>query len=470
MPRFDAVIVGAGHNGLVAATLLARAGWSVCVLERRDAVGGAAVSGRPFPGVDARLSRYAYLVSLFPRALREELGVTVALRSRGGRDVTGLDALAWRGRMAQLAERVAPTLLQPLRSRREFRELVADDGLWGDLFERPLGVALERDIASDDERGIVLTDGLIGTFAPAGDPQLRPNRCFLYHVIGDGTGEWRVPVGGMGAITDQLADLARAAGVELRVAAEVLDVESDGTEAEVVLADSGPVAARHVLWGSPVPGVAAEGAQLKINMVVSRLPSLRSGVDPAEAFRGTFHVNEGYEQLERAYREAAAGFIPTVPPCELYCHSLTDGSILGPELQAAGAQTLTLFGLHMPARLFESEPEVAKAAAVAETLRSLNSVLAEPIEECLWTDGEGRPCLEAVTPVELEAKLGMPGGNIFHRDLQWPFAESEEDVGRWGVETELANVWVCGAGARRGGAVSGIPGHNAARAVLAAGR
>ena len=79
----------------------------------------------------------------------------------------------------------------------------------------------------------------------------------------------------------------------------------------------------------------------------------------------------------------------------------------------------------------------------------------------------GAPCIEALTPVELEAELAMPRGHIFHRDLAWPFAESAQDVGRWGVETAHANVWLCGAGARRGGGVSGIAGHNAARAVLA---
>jgi phytoene dehydrogenase-like protein len=119
----------------------------------------------------------------------------------------------------------------------------------------------------------------------------------------------------------------------------------------------------------------------------------------------------------------------------------------------------------MPARLFAGGR--GKDEAVAATLRSLNSVLAEPIEDCLLLDAAGSPCIEAVTPPELEALLAMPGGHIFHRDLTWPFAESEAEVGTWGVETEHANVWLCGAGARRGGAVSGIPGHNAARAVLA---
>jgi phytoene dehydrogenase-like protein len=205
-------------------------------------------------------------------------------------------------------------------------------------------------------------------------------------------------------------------------------------------------------------------------MLLRRLPRLQDSHTPPElAFAGTFHVNEGYEQLERAHAQAQAGTVPELPPCEVYCHSLTDPSILGPDLRAAGAHTLTLFGLHMPARLFTDDPAGAKARALAATLRSLNSVLAEPIEDCLWHDAGGRPCLEALTPPELEQQLAMPGGHIFHRDLAWPFAETEQEIGRWGVETSHANVWLCGAGARRGGGVSGIPGHNAARAVLAAG-
>jgi phytoene dehydrogenase-like protein len=152
----------------------------------------------------------------------------------------------------------------------------------------------------------------------------------------------------------------------------------------------------------------------------------------------------------------------------MYCHSLTDPSILSDELRAAGAHTLTLFGLHMPARVFRADPAGAKRAAVAATLKSVNSALAEPLEDCLALDADGEPCLEAHSPVDIEAELAMPGGNIFHRDLSWPFAESDEEVGRWGVETAHPNVWLCGAGARRGGCVSGIPGYNAAQAVLEA--
>jgi phytoene dehydrogenase-like protein len=220
---------------------------------------------------------------------------------------------------------------------------------------------------------------------------------------------------------------------------------------------------------APSNGAAPEGAQLKVNLLLSRLPALRDGaVAPGQAFAGTFHINETAEQLQRAHDEAAAGRVPSLPPCEVYCHSLTDPSILGPSLREAGAQTMTLFGLHMPARLFAGDDhDTVRDAALAATLESINSVLAEPIEDCLLRRPDGEPCLEVRTPRDLERELRMPGGHIFHRDLAWPFAESDAEVGTWGVETNVPGVLLCGAGARRGGGVSGIPGRNAAMAVLA---
>ncbi len=509
--RYDAVVLGGGHNGLVAAALLARAGRSVMVLERSDRLGGAAVSHLPFPGVDARLSRYSYLVSLFPAELARELGLRVELRPRavssytptddGGLLVRADDAGPGAGsgsgsrsgsdsgsgsdewsdfcaRLGRLAQRLFPTLTQPLLSREATRRLIDDEAVWEGVFERPISVLLEKRLSPDMIRGVVLTDALIGTFAAADDRQLRQNRCFLYHVIGNGTGRWNVPVGGMGRLTEELVASARSAGADILTGAEVSAVATDGSSAEVRCTDGRRFLARHVLaalapavltrlLGEPSERPPPEGSQLKLNMLLRRLPRLRDPhVPPELAFAGTFHVNEGYEQLQTAYLQAAAGAIPALPPCELYCHSLSDPTILGPELRAAGAHSLTLFGLHMPARLFMADHSAAKRAAVAATLRSLNSVLEEPIEDCLWVGPDGSACLEALTPAELESQLAMPGGHIFHRDLAWPYAESPEQVGTWGVETDHANVWLCGAGARRGGGVSGIPGHNAARAVL----
>jgi phytoene dehydrogenase-like protein len=120
----------------------------------------------------------------------------------------------------------------------------------------------------------------------------------------------------------------------------------------------------------------------------------------------------------------------------------------------------------MPARLFTGRNDRARAEALRATLASLNSVLAEPIEDCLWRDADGKPGVEAKTPVDLETELGLPAGHIFHRDLSWPFATDPGQVGKWGVETEHERVLLCGAGAARGAGVSAIPGHNSAMAVL----
>lgn len=499
--RHDAVIIGGGHNGLVAAAYLARAGRKVLVLERLGHVGGLAVSAQAFPGVDARLSRYSYLVSLLPAKVVADLGIKVELRRRryasytpagdtgllvdngdAGRTaasfarVTGgtAELEAWRrfyAMTADVAERVAPTLLEPLMDRAAMRDLVGGQA-WRELFERPIGEVVDERFADDTVRGVVLTDALIGTFADPCDQGLLANRCLLYHVIGDGTGDWNVPVGGMGAVSGALAGAARAAGAEILTGAEVVAVDPSGevtfrdadgehtVRGERILANVPPAVLGRLLGaGEPAP----EGAQLKVNMVLSRLPRLRDpDVDPVAAFSGTFHINEGRDQLARAYAEAAAGRIPELPPAEVYCHSLTDPSILGPGLRDAGAQTMTLFGLHMPARLFREDPAGARAAALRATLASVDRVLAEPIEDCLLRAPDGRPCLEAKTPVDLENEAGLPGGHIFHRDLSWPFGEP----GKWGVETAFERILLCGAGARRGGGVSGIPGHNAAMALL----
>ncbi|WP_282791649.1 NAD(P)/FAD-dependent oxidoreductase [Streptomyces sp. CC224B] len=510
---YDAVVLGGGHNALVATAYLARAGRSVLLLERLGEPGGATVSSRPFPGRDAALSRYSYLVSLLPRKVVRDLDLDFRVRARdvssytptvrggvptgllvgGGRArtrasfarLTGDDRAyaAWREFAAltgHAARRIFPTLTEPLPGKAELRRAVDDDTVWRTLFEEPIGTAIEARFTDDLVRGVVLTDALIGTFADAHDPDLRQNRCFLYHVIGGGTGDWNVPVGGMGALTRALVDRARAAGAELRTGHEAVRVETDGRRAEVTYrtADGeGTVAARHVVAGtSPqelaaltgqAPPPPAEGSQLKVNMLLKRLPKLRDpAVDPHEAFAGTFHVAEGYEELARAHAEAASGRLPSAPPSEIYCHTLTDPTILGPDLAERGYQTLTLFGLHAPARLFAADNATAREELLAAALAQVDAHLAEPIADCLATDADGRPCLEAKTPLDLERELRLPGGHIFHGDLAFPYADDEAPDDRWGVATAYPNVHLCGAGARRGGGVSGIPGHNAAMAVL----
>jgi phytoene dehydrogenase-like protein len=527
--RAQIVIIGGGHNGLTAAAYLAQAGRSVLLLEASDHLGGAAISAPAFEGVDARLSRYSYLVSLMPTAVRDELGLRLDLRSRavasytpvrrGGKD-TGLlveriagaataasfadlagddvDYRAWQdfyGRIERAAQVLAPTMLQRLPSRDEARHLVvqaAGEQTWNEIAEDPLGETLMATFVDDDVRGVVGTDGLIGTFASLFDSSLLANRCFAYHLIGDGTGEWKVPVGGMGAVSGALEQAAARAGVTLVTGARVTRVDADGRQAEVtwqdddgeehsvttdwVLANVAPQILEQ-LRGRPAVA-AGQGAQMKINMLLTRLPKLRSEVDPRVAFAGTFHIDESLESLESAFAHAVAGRVPAALPAEIYCHTLTDPSILGAELQQAGWHTMTLFGLHTPASLFDGlsdeQHAVLRQKLLDGYLDGMDAYLAEPIRECLATDAQDHPCIEAHTPRDLVATVGLPGGHIFHRDLRWPWAADDDGTpgaedsvpGSWGVETDTANVLVCGAGARRGGGVSGIPGRAAAMKVL----
>jgi len=507
----DVVIVGGGHNGLVAAAYLARAGLRVRLLERLPQVGGAAVSAQIFDGVDARLSRYAYLVSLLSPRIADELGAAVQLARRPyssytpdpateGRTgllvgphctfgVIGADDderafAAFYRRCRLVTERLWPTLLEPLRTREQARREVVGGGdrqaaaAWQAMIDRPIGSAIADAIGNDLVRGVVATDALIGTFARLDDPSLQQNVCFLYHLIGGGVGEWHVPVGGMGSVSTALAAAAMRGGTEIVTGAEVYAIDANGrvryrrhddehlARGRFVLAGVTPAVLAGLLGEqSPAP---ADGAQVKVNMVLRRLPRLRDdAVTPEQAFGGTLHVNETWTQLDAAYLRAAAGALPDPLPCEIYCHSLTDPSILSPALRDSGAATLTVFGLHTPHSVFGAE----RNALTQAVLKSLNCVLAEPIQDVLMDDANGRPCIETTTTLDLQHALGMTGGNIFHGALRWPFSDDDDRLDtparQWGVATAHDRILLCGSGARRGGAVSGIGGHNAAMAVLA---
>jgi phytoene dehydrogenase-like protein len=484
---YDAVVIGAGHNGLAAAAYLARAAMRVLVLERLPHTGGAAVSEAPWRGRSERVSRYSYLVSLLPDEIARDLGIDVELRARrvsacapaGGRCLIvddpatsersasslGVDHQAWLDFYAMTsaaAERLFPTLTRPLPSREEARRLMGD--AWEPLVERPLADTLAERFSDGLVRGVVSTDGLIGTFAGTADESLRQNRCFLYHVIGRGDGRWRVPVGGMGAITAALERSARAAGAEIRTNAVMTGVEH-GPQTSHVAWDGGSATTRWVLT-SLVPEDPPEGSQTKVNMLLDRLPRLRCGIAPEDAFAGTFRLYEHEDEIAAAYAQAARGEIPAKPPAELYCHTLTDRSTLGPDAPP-GLNSLTLFGLHTPASLFRDDEQRVREILVERYLDALDELLDEPIRDCLARDAEGAPCIEARTPLDLERELGMRNGNIFHGDLRWPWAEDDAEAGSWGVESGHPRVVLCGSAARRGGGVSCIGGHNAAMAVLA---
>ena len=502
MKHYDVAVIGGGHNGLVAATYLAKAGKSVVILEANAEVGGATTSVRAFPEYDAMLSRYSYLISLLPDQIVSDLGLdfecisrTVSSYtpySRNGKDSglyvarqwdketedsfneldpSGAEWAAWQdfyNEIAEFAVKIAPSMLQPLKSRSELKAEINMPEVWDYLMERPIGEVIEERFKDDLVRGVVLTDALIGTFSSAFEMQA--NICFLYHLIGNGTGEWKVPRGGMGALVKELVRVATAAGVEIKVNARVKSVATDTENATLTLEDGTTVTSSFVLSNAApqvlarlrgkTPPVSLEGSQMKINILLKSLPELKSGIDPRLAFAGTFHAQESFAQCESTYLQAKDGAVPEMLPIEMYCHTLTDPSILSADLQAQGYQTLTLFGLHTPAALFDTDNERAKAAALKAALASLNQYLVEPLENVI-------AAIEVKSPLDIEGDVGLPRGNIFHKDLSFPFREDSQQT-RWGVETDDPRIFICGAGAIRGGGVSGIPGHNAAMAVLEA--
>jgi phytoene dehydrogenase-like protein len=508
--KYDAIIMGAGHNGLIAASYLAKAGKSVLMLEAADEIGGATASVKAFKEYEARLSRYSYLVALLPDQIVKDLALNFETLSRDvssftpytkdGKDyglhisriwdeeteesfkkLTGsdLEGIAWQefySDVEKFAQKMAPTFLKPLLTRSEMKAHIGQDKTWEFLVEKPMSEIINAQFKNDLVRGVVLTDALIGTFVSA--DSIQSNICFLYHLMGNGTGEWKVPRGGMGALVKELERVATSLGVHIKTSSEVTQISSSGNgvsvqttsgqsyEAEYLLSNAAPAHLDRILGKKTKDSLS--GSQLKINMLLKTLPRLKSGANPEKAFAGTFHINESYVQLEDAYATAKNGHIPEHAPSEMYCHTLTDPSILSEDLASKGFHTLTLFGLHTPAELFERDNAHAKSIAQKRCLDALNAYLVDPIESVLAANSDGSLCIEVKSPLDLEKDVRLPGGNIFHRDLSFPFKEEGDDQ-VWGVETADPRIFICGAGAQRGGGVSGIPGHNAAMAVLAKG-
>jgi len=507
MNSFDVVIVGAGHNGLVAACYLAKAGKKVLVLEANSEVGGASVSTQAFTGFDARISSYSYLVSLLPDKIISDLNLNFECISRkvssytpyskNGKDdgllinrtwdksniesfnrLTGSNNESdnWQkfyDAVSKFARIVAPTLLAPLPTRSELKAKLDNDQIWSMLIEQPFGETLDQYFTDDLVKGVVLTDALIGTFSSA--YEIQANICFLYHLIGNGSGEWKVPKGGMGVLVDELHKLALDLGVEIRVNSKVKSIKAGQHLVEIVLENQEKLTGNFLLSNAApqvlaklqgdAPPKSLEGSQIKINMLLARLPKFKSGVDAKDAFAGTLHINETFSQLEKAYNQAKSGVLPEELPFEMYCHSLSDPSVLSPELSQNGYHTLTLFGIHTPANLFDEDGEKIKQLAKERALLAINKYLLEPIEDCLARDSDGQLCIEVKSPLDLEKEIALPRGNIFHKDLSFPFKEDDSTM-KWGVETAHPRVFLCGAGAVRGGGVSGIAGHNAAMALL----
>jgi phytoene dehydrogenase-like protein len=476
----DVAIVGAGHNGLVAAAYLARAGLRVAAFERRDLPGGACVTEELWPGV--RASPAAYTLSLLRTEIMSELdlaghglrvdvhdpylfaplpdGRRVVTWSDSGRthaqlerDWTRADAdayLEWAGRRERAAARARPLMLEPPDRQRWL------DAVGPGLLEGPIADELAG-IPSEEVRVPFAVQGLIGTLAGPADPGT--SFVSLYHDLGEAAGPpgaWGFARGGMGAVTGALRSAAEAAGAEIHLDRPVERVlTSDGRAAGVVLASGDEVAARAVvsgadplttaeLAGAPAPpGWRQDGPVVKVMVLLDGLPDFTSwpGEEP---WRGTIDIGYSLEDLQRAADDARAGRPAEAPWIEAACQTSVD-----PTLAPAGRHVLSMFCQCFPGNV---DAEAAADAAIAR-FALVCPQLPDRIVDRL-----------ALGPRQLEARFGIRGGHIFHGEML-PGQLFECRPGRrafGGIE----GLYLGGSGAHPGGAVTGAPGYLAALAVI----
>ncbi len=476
----DAVIIGAGHNGLVAAAYLARAGLDVEVLERRDIVGGACVTEELWPGV--RASPGAYTLSLLRRRIIDDLElhrhglevsvhepylfaplpdgrkvVTWSSRARTAAqlatDWTGADADAYIARSVRwenAARRARPLLLEPPDRARWL------DAIGIELLDGSIAADLEA-IPSEPVRVPFAIQGLIGTLAAPQDA----GTAFVafYHDLGEATdppGAWGYARGGMGAVTQALRAAAEAAGATVRTEAPVERVlVDDGRATGVVIAGGEEVHARAVLSnadplrtcdliGAPRPdGWAQDGPTVKVMLLLDGLPDFPSWPGP-RAWDGTIDIGFSLGDLAVAAADARAGRPAARPWIEASSQTSAD-----PTLAPPGRHVLSLFCQCFPPDVDADSAADLAIARFAEICPELPDRIVDRL---------------ALGPRELEQRFGITGGHIFHGEmLGSQLLENRFAARRF---ADIDGLYLAGSGAHPGGAVTGAPGYVAASALL----
>ena len=353
--------------------------------------------------------------------------------------------------------------------------------LWDDLVERPIGELIERTVADDTVRGILLTDALIGTFASAHSPELRRTAASSTTWSATAPGSGRCRSAAWARWRRRWSTRRDRAGAELRTGAEVVGLEPyDGgvdRPAGRRRGDQPPGRCWPTARRPTLAGLLGRSRRATRRAPRSRSTSCSAGCRrsapgsiPQTGFAGTLHLHQGYASSSRRTRTAAAGRIPDPLPCESYCHSLTDPSIVAPDLREQGFHTLTIFGLHTPARLFEHDHDAGREQALQAALASLQSVLAEPLTDCIARDAHGDLCIEVMSPAGRRAGGSAARRPDLPRRSRLALAGRRRGAGHpgraLGGGDDHPAILLCGSGARRGGAVSGLGGHNAAMALL----
>jgi phytoene dehydrogenase-like protein len=527
--RFDAVVVGAGHNGLTTAAYLANAGLATLVLERRDIVGGCAVTEEidPDKAPGCRVSSASYIASMLrPEVIRDlelaKFGLKMVACDPGVQ--TALPdghVLSWwsdRERMTRELEEKAPRdlseffrvdaelrelgrylqpfflepppdpyksgagrLLEILRIGRRFRRLRGDQtASFVRFLTGSLGDFLDRHFHSEAVKRLILSNSLYGKHGGPYQPGTAMG--LLFHLLSGGADERQGfaghVIGGMGAITGAMAASCRERGVQIRTGNEVAEINhdrgratgvtlSDGTviDAKLVVSNADPKRTFLTLIRGGLPeefradiaAIKMAGPCAKVNLVLSEEPHVNGmPATHSRSERSLFTLAPSLQEAEDSYNEARRGEIPR--------HLWVDcvlASNVDPGLVTPGRHVLTCFVQYLPF-------ELARGNWPAERER-----LGDRVVEIIGRYAPGVPASvvarKVLTPFDLEERFGITEGNIFHGDIrleQLFFMRPVPGYARY--RTPIEGLWLCGAGTHPGGGVTGAPGYNAARCILAA--
>ena len=525
--RFDAVVVGGGHNGLVCAAYLARGGLSVCVLERRAVLGGAAVTEEFHPGF--RNSTASYTVSLLnPKVIHDlklaEHGLRIVERPISnflplpdGRHLTvGGGLAATQAQFAKFSrrdadalpayyamlERVADVLRDLLlatppnvgggaqallgawKVAKRFRALdLAGQRDVLDLFTKSAGDVLDRWFASDPVKAVFGFDAVVGNFASPWTPGSA--YVLLHHVFGEVNGKrgiWGHALGGMGAITQAMANECAARGVVLRTDAPVARLIVKGGRASGVELESGEVidATRVVANVTPkvlcerlvapehlpedfrarIAGYRSGSGTFRMNVALSELPDFAAPPGKtAQPHHGSgIIVAPSLAYMERAYFDAKTRGWSDEPIVEVLIPSVVDDSLAPPGMHVA-----SLFCQHVHPDL----PQVAAGRTWDDAREEVADLMIRTVDRHAPNFRASVIGRRVLTPLDLEREFGLTGGDIFHGRLTLDQLFSARPVlGHADYRMPLRGLYLCGSGAHPGGGVTGIPGHNAAREIL----
>ena len=509
--RYDAIVVGAGHNGLIAAGYLAKAGKRVLVLERRSIIGGATVTEEWFPGY--RLSTCSYVCNLLlPEVIAdlelEPYGYDVRpfdpqyfvpfpdgsyfmsfldgrktceqIAKFSKRDVAGYDAYwtMW----DRILARMRPLLLQPAPSWDQIEARFSgpqgqDD--WRTLTRKSIAELLDEYFESEQIKAPLSTGGVIGVNAGP----MTPGTAYVkyHHLIGSIAGHqgaWGFVRGGMGSIPKAIAAFDREHGVDIAIECEVAEIEiQDGSAtgvrtvegrrylADIILSNADPtrtflgmVGESHLpaAFADGVKRIKVKGSVVKVLMALGELPNFTAmpGTTVGPQHTGGIVINPSVEYLETAWDDCKRGHPSRRPFMDCYIQTATEEGLTPP-----GKHTMSLFVQYAPYDLAEGSWDQRRGeigANIIDTLAMFAPNISNAIEH-----------LEVLGPPDIERTIGITGGNIFHGEILPDQMFGYRPVpGFSDYRTPVDRLYLCGSGAWPGGAVFGAPGRNCALEAL----